>query len=235
MPSPPHPPGSDGPGCDGPDEEFAPGRRALLLASLGLAAGAAPLPVPRSNVIAFRMIRSGSEIGRHTVTFERAEEALVVHITVDALVTLISIPVVRYSHRGSETWHGDTLVALQAETNKNGDHESMSARRTDEGLVVTGTKAPRYVAPEGARPTSYWDKQMLGGPMISLEDGKLLLPKVENLGQQEIKIAAGTMIKATHFNISKAFDVDLWYDLSDAWAGMAVHVADGSEVRYERL
>jgi len=209
------------------------GRRSVLLAGLGLAGGA--LPVPKSNAVAFRLIRHGSEIGRHTVTFERRADSLAVQINVDVLVTLISIPIVRYTHRASETWRGDALYALTAETDKNGDHQRMSAQRSDEGLVVTGSKAARYVAPAAALPTSYWNKRMLDGPMISLEDGKLLRPKVEDRGSEDIRNAAGATIKATHYNLSGAFDVDVFYDQSDAWASLAVTVADGSEVRYERL
>ena len=210
------------------------GRRVVLLAAMGLATTAA-LPIPKAGTIAFRLIRHGSEIGRHTLTFERQGDALAVHIVVDALVTFASIPIVRYTHRATETWRGDTLVGLTAETNKNGDHERMSAGRTAEGLVVTGSKTSRYVAPEGAIATSYWNKRMLDGPMISLEDGVLLRPKIVARGAESIPVASGAMITANHFNLSGAFDVDVWYDLSDAWASMAVSVADGSEVHFERL
>ena len=77
-----------------------------------------------------------------------------------------------------ETWQGGTLVGLSAETDKNGQREWVNARRTGEGLVVTGSRTARYVAPEPAIATSYWDRRMVDGPMISLEDGVLLRPKV---------------------------------------------------------
>jgi hypothetical protein len=43
------------------------------------------------------------------------------------------------------------------------------------------------------------------------------------------------MIAADHYALSGAFAVDLWYDAAATWAGMAMTVVDGSEVRYERL
>jgi hypothetical protein len=76
---------------------------------------------------------------------------------------------------------------------------------------------------------------MLNGKMISLEDGVLLSPKIADLRTDSIRLASGQMIAANHYALSGAFAVDLWYDAAETWAGMAMTVADGSEVRYERL
>jgi hypothetical protein len=213
------------------------GRRVILAAVASAAArpvGAA-LPVPAGDSLAFRMVRHGGEIGTHTLTFQRTGETVTVRIAVDALVTLLSIPLARYQHHAVETWQGTTLVALSADTNKNGDRQWVNARRTEEGLVVLGSQTKRYVAPDSAIPTSYWNKRMLDGPMISLEDGVLLSPKVTDLQTESIRVASGSVIAATHYNLSGSFHVDLWYDDSRTWAGMAMTVVDGSEVRYERL
>jgi len=195
----------------------------------------AALPVPAGDMLAFRMVRQGSEIGRHTVAFARQGDVTTVRITVDAVVKFLSIPIVRYTHRAVETWQGARLAGLAAETDKNGDREWAKAELGDQGLVVTGSKTARYVAPVGAIPTSYWDKKMLDGRMISLEDGVLLAPKVAELRTDTIRLASGREIAANHYNLSGAFDVDLWYDATNTWAGMAMTVKDGSEVRYERL
>ena len=212
-------------------------RRAVLSAAAAgfVRAANAALPVPPGNTLAFRMVRHGTEIGTHRLTFERSGDTLTVHIAVAAVVTLLSVPIVRYSHRGTETWQDSTLVGLTGETNKNGDRQWVAAQRTDDGLVVQGSQTKPYVAPETAIPTSYWNKRMLDGRMISLEDGVLLTPKVAALPTEQIRVASGTVIAATHYNLSGAFDVDLWYDAANRWAGMAMTVADGSEVRYERL
>ena len=191
--------------------------------------------MPPANTLAFRLIRHGSEIGRHALTFERKDSALTVLVKVDALVSLISIPIVRYKHRVVETWQGASLVGLIGETDKNGQNEWMKARRASEGLEVSGSKTERYIAPESAIGTSCWNKRMLDGPMISLEDGVLLRPKVA-LGETDaVQLASGSTVAAEHYNLSGAFNVDVWYDQTDAWVGLAFTVADGSRVRYERL
>lgn len=213
------------------------GKRALLLTAAGVAArrAFAALPVPAGDTLAFRLIRHGDAIGSHTLTFARHADTLSVHVAVDATVTLLSLPIVRYRHRVEETWQAGKLVGLAAETDKNGQHEWVKAQRGPAGLEVSGSKTETYLAPEPAGATSYWNKQLLGRPMISLEDGVLLRPKVAVEPPEAIPLASGGSVPAEHYNLSGPFNVDLWYDRSDTWAGMAVTVADGSIVHYERL
>jgi hypothetical protein len=212
-------------------------RRALLVTMTSAAArqASAALPVPPGNTLAFRLVRHGDEIGRHTANFEREGDRLTVRVAVDALVTVVSIPLVRYTHRVVEIWSGDVLQSLDGETDKNGQHEWVKAQRGPGGLEVTGSKTERYIAPEPVGATSYWNKHMLDGPMISLEDGVLLRPKVEARPPETIALAAGRTVTAEHYNLSGPFNVDLWYDQTGMWAGMAVPIKDGSIVHYERL
>jgi hypothetical protein len=213
------------------------GRRAILLAGAvtAIRRAAAVAPVPPDNALAFRLIRFGNEIGRHTVAFERQDDVLTVRVTVDALVSFLSIPLVRYRHRAIETWHGGTLVGLTGETDKNGQNGWMKARQTGEGLQVAGSKTAPYIAPEAATGTSYWNKRMLDGPMISLEDGVLLRPKVALLRTEPVQLASGAKVAAAHYNLSGVFDADVWYDQTETWVGLALTVADGSNIHYERL
>ena len=178
------------------------GRRSMLAAGALLATtrairpASAALPVPPGHSLNFRLVRHGTEIGRHTVSFEQNGDALTVHVAVDATVTLVSIPIVRYQHRVTELWHGDTLVSLSGETIKNGDREWVNARRDSEGLAVTGSKTQRYVPPDPVGVTSYWNKRLLEGPMISLEDGVLLRPKVTPRLPETIPLAAGGSVSS---------------------------------------
>jgi hypothetical protein len=213
------------------------GRRPLVLGGLAVAGppARAAVRVPADRSITFRLVRHGDEIGRHVLTFDEADGALTVRASVDATVTLLSIPIVRYRHRVVETWQEGSLVGLIGETHKNGGREWMNARRTAEGLLVQGSRTPAYVAPPAAAGTTYWNKHVLDGPMISLEDGVLLAPKIAVQRNETIRLASGMSIAADRYSLSGAFDVDLWYDRADAWAGLAVVVADGSTVHYERL
>ena len=128
-----------------------------------------------------------------------------------------------------------TFALTHGETIKNGAREWVDARRGNEGLVVNGSKTPRYIAPEAIGGTSYWNEHLLNGPMISCEDGVLLRPKVELHPAEVIPLASGARIPADHYNLSGPFSVDLWYDRTATWASLALTAVDGSSVRYERL
>jgi hypothetical protein len=191
--------------------------------------------MPSAGTLAFRLIRHGSEIGRQTLTFEHQGDALTVRVAADVLVEILSIPVARYTQRAVETWRGDTLTSLTGETDKNGQKDWMNARRTNEGLVVYGSRAERYIAPDRAGTTTYWNKRTLNAPLISLEDGALLRPKLAMSRAETVPVGTGGEIPADHYSLSGPFNIDLWYDLADTLAGVAFPVVDGSIVRYERL
>jgi hypothetical protein len=211
------------------------GRRAALLGAATLAARPARAAPALPRNLAFQLVRHGTPIGRHSVVFTQNGDVMTVRVTVDALVTLLSIPIVRYAHRATETWQGGRLTALSGTTDKNGEHEWMSAQRTGAGLVVTGSKTASYIAPEHAVATSYWNKRMVDAPLISLEDGVLLRPKVAEHPAGPVKLASGAMIEADRYSLTGPFHVDVWYDAANTWASLALPVPDGSTVHYERL
>ncbi len=118
------------------------GRRTLILAGASLAARPAfaasqafpALPVPPGDGLAFRMIRHGTDIGRHTLSFEPQGDRLAVHVACDAVVTLLSVPIIRYTHRAVEVWQAGTLIDINGDTDKNGSHQWVRAHRDQTGL-----------------------------------------------------------------------------------------------------
>jgi hypothetical protein len=219
------------------------GRRSLCLGVPGLslagvalarAAAASPLPVPSSHELAFHLIRHDDNIGTHTIRFDQQGSTLTVHIDVEVLVKFGPIPLVRYSHHNVEVWHDNRLDQLDANTDKNGTKLSMWARRQENGLQVSGTAAPAYIAPEDALPTTYWIKRLLTSPMIGTQDGMLVRPVVRDLGSNPAPGSTGS-IPATRYSLRGDLALDLWYDQTQTWAGMEFSVADGSVIHYERL
>jgi hypothetical protein len=211
------------------------GRRAALLGAATLAARPARAAPALPRNLAFQLVRHGTPIGRHSVVFTQNGGVMTVQVTVQALVSLLSIPIVRYTHRATETWQGGQLIALKGATDKNGELEWVSARRTPAGLLVTGSKTASYIAPEPAIATSYWNRRMMDAPLISLEDGVLLRPHVAEHPADPIKLASGATIAADRYSLTGPFHADVWYDLTNTWAGLALPVPDGSTVHYERL
>jgi hypothetical protein len=206
--------------------------------ALGMAAapsGIAALPVPASHAIGFRLIRHGDAIGSHTLDFLVEDDTLTIQIAVDVLFTLGPIPLVRYTHHTTEVWHGGRLASLEAQTNRNGRHLSVSAHRVAAGLQVEGSGTGPYIAPEDALPTTYWNARMLRVPMIGTQDGVLVHPRVTEKPIEPVRLASGAEKAAHHYNLSGDLDLDLWYSADASWMSMQFSVADGSVITYERL
>lgn len=200
--------------------------------------GRAPgLPgVPARDSLTFYIMRRGDRIGTHKISFARLPgDGLDVHIAVNVLVKLGPIPLVRYAHRGLESWRAGRLTGLQTHTDRNGTDLQMRAWRNERGLQVEGTDTTPYVAPPNALPTTYWNPRMLDGPMIGTQKGTLVNPKVTEIGAERIPLANGGAVATRRYAIrGKGMDVDVYYDFDHVWAGMSFTVEDGSLITYQR-
>jgi len=197
--------------------------------------GLSSLPIPPSRALAFRLIRHGDVIGKHTLDFQITGDTLAVQIVVDVLYTLGPIPLVRYNHQTVEVWRNGRLDSLTAHTNRNGTELHMAAHRVAAGLQVEGSGTRLYIAPDDALPTTYWNAHMLFVPMIGTQDGILVHPKVTEKPIEPISLASGTQTPARCYSLTGDLVLDLWYDAEERWMSMRFSVADGSVIRYERL
>ena len=212
-------------------------RRELLVGGAMLAAMPAglraSLPVPGDR-LGFDIMRKGSKLGTHLLSFERSGDALTVRVAVDLVFKLGFITLYRYSHHATERWQGDQVVALQTVTSDNGTPNQVTGRRDASGLVIEGTKAPRYVAPANALPATHWNRRELDGPWINTQDGRLMHPRIAPVGSDMIPTASGQQIRATHYALTGDVLLDMWYDAKPSWAGLSFKAKDGSTIRYER-
>ena len=114
------------------------GRRLMLggMAALPFGQALASLPIPPGDRLGFHIIRKGSTIGEHTLTFDRSVGGLMVSVAVDIVVGFGPITFFRYKHRAIVHWQGNEVVSVDAETNDDGTHDQMTARRDEGGLVV---------------------------------------------------------------------------------------------------
>jgi hypothetical protein len=191
--------------------------------------------VPPGNTLNFRLMRHGTPIGTHVMTFNRDGDRLAVDIAVDVLVKFGPFPIVRYTHRNKEIWNRERLMGFESHTDRNGTKMHALARWTGSGLAVEGSGTQPYIAPVNALATTHWNSHMLRGPVIGVQDGMLVHPVVLPKPEERVRLATGDDIRARHYTLSGDLDLDLWYDPTDTWAGMRFTVDDGSVISYERL
>lgn len=211
-------------------------RRRLLLggwAALPFSSARARLPIPPGDRLAFHIIRKGSTIGEHSVTFQRAGEALTVSVAADIVVGIGPIAFFRYKHRATVHYQGGQVISIDANTDDDGTPRQMTARRNELGLAVQGTKAPRYIAPPHSLPGTHWNRAMLDAPFINTEDGRLMHPTVTMAGTEPVDVTGGS-VAAQRYTMRGDADLDTFYDLTPSWVGLRFTAKDGSEIRYFR-
>jgi hypothetical protein len=213
-------------------------RRNFIYAS-GLAICAAPalaaLAVPSSKKLAFRILRKGSGIGTHALTFAQSGDALTVTVDVAMAVYFGPIRLFHYNHHAVEQWAGDMFTSLDSKTDYDGEPAFCTVRRDSDKLTVEGSNAPKYTAPGTTLAATHWNKAELQGPMINPENGMMLRPKIADLGMGQVALASGAEIPAHRYSWHGTHSLDLWYDAQNDWAGLKAVVKDGSELIYERL
>jgi len=188
--------------------------------------------IPASGRLAFLAWRGSSQLGEHRLTFSTRDGVLTVEIAVDYAVKLGFITVFRYALRGRETWSDGVLQAAQATTDNNGKKEFMRAMRDGASLMVEGTAARRYTAPEGSLIASHWNRAQLDAPMINPQDGTLLRFAVTPGATMKVRDSAGGIRMARHYSLAGADPLELWYDADDIWTSLRAKVRDGSTIVY---
>ena len=198
---------------------------------LALAGPAAAIGVPHSDFrqMAFDIRRDGATIGRHEVGFRQSGDRLEVDVSIEISISLAFIPVFSYSHRNHEIWQDSRLVALDSETDDDGERYAVTARSQPSGLRVIGAEGD-FVAPAGIIPTSYWNplttKQQR---LLDSQHGRLLA--VNPIFVEAETLAGGLL--ARRYRLSGDLDLDLWYSGEGEWVKIAFE-ARGAEVSYAR-
>jgi len=204
-----------------------------LAAALGGIAPAAAM-LPRGNRIAFKVSRKGDPIGSHNLSFANEGQDLLVDVAIDLKVTVVAIPVFRYTHRNRERWRDGKLVAIQTETNEDGDKMFCRGKATEQGFAVEGSAGNR-VFPADVVTTSWWNPAVVQRrEALNTQDGAPLPIAVTPQGKARIPTAAGE-VEAEHFAVAGPVPLELWYDAEKVLARIRFKAkSDGSVIDYVR-
>ncbi len=203
----------------------------IIVALLGSVPLSAKLPDPEG--LAFDVFRDGDPLGRHTVAFWRDGEKLHVRIDILLEVNLAFITLFRYTHQNHEIWLDDKLIAIDTQTDDDGDKYWLRGRATEAGFEVEGSGG-RFIAPANVLPTSYWRPETATRDrLLDTQHGRLVDVATVPIGKEVVEIS-GRQVEAMRYNVSGDLDLDLWYTQAGEWAKITFE-ARGAEVVYSRL
>lgn len=195
-----------------------PARRALplLFATPALAEGA---PGYR-----WRVMREGSMVGTHTVTFSRRGAERVAVSDVSVVPTVLGVVVYRYEHRTTEVTRNGSFLAVESRLNRNGRIVELRAQALGDAVLVRGPEGERRL-PADAAPLSWWEPQRMGGavPLFGTTHGR-----ASNLRWRREAVPGG----GVRWHMTGDLEAMVEYDAAGRWVAHAVRGDDGSLVTY---
>ncbi|CAN5816152.1 hypothetical protein BH11PSE1_BH11PSE1_14690 [soil metagenome] len=195
-------------------------RRLLLAGGLAALPGLTLASTPPSRRLVFHVLRNGTRIGEHVMSFAGDPASPTVTTDVRMTVKLGPVPVFRYRHHAVERWTGGRFASLETTTDSNGKAERVSARRTDSGVTIETAKG-RITGPPGVCPFTHWNPEVFAGPLFNPQEGKLLKVTAR-------KVAAG------QWSVRGEAEIDDWYDDAGVWTALTGKLKDGSMLEYRR-
>ena len=172
----------------------------------------------------WRVMRNGSEIGSHSVTFSQRGAELIATSDVSIMPKVLGVVVYRFEHRYTEVTRAGGFVAVQSRQNRNGSIVEVSAEAAPGRVAIRGPEGALNL-PANAAPLSWWEPQRFGGavPIFGTTTGRLM-----DLRWSRLALPGG----GVQWRCQGEVDATLAYDANGHWVAYSVIGDDGSTVSY---
>jgi hypothetical protein len=189
-----------------------------------------------SEKIHFNVYRNDSLIGYHNLDFYERDGLIESKIAIKFEVTFLGFVVYEYLHKNHEKWMNNTLVFMEASTDKNGDLLDCKVNKKEDQFKILGTNGD-LTLDKKITPTTYWKfDQLITGEknkVLNSQDCSYLNFEIKYLGDEMIY---DNSLKASRYKLlGKEFtgddvNIDIWYK-DEKWVKM-IFLKDGSTVEY---
>lgn len=221
--------------------ETAPRRRFLRWTAAAFVASAAPRGLaatacqifPPDGRADFHVIRNQRVIGAHRISFARTGGVFAVRTDVEIEISLLGVPVYRFTHRAEEEWRDGWLHAIVSDTDDDGKAHTVRAERRDG--IFQGTVNGRGFTVSGyIIPSSLWHHDTVKvEALLDVIDARVKPIRARFVEEEPITVD-GIPVPAKHYRIAGGLNRDLWYDDACRLVRVALTARDGSAVTLER-
>lgn len=179
----------------------------------------------------FTVLRNGSRVGDHLVTFRRDGSRLDVVSRFDIAVRFLFVTAYRYTYESRAAWENGRLVSLVATIDDDGERAVVRARRIGGRLRVSGPGGMIW-SPSDVIPTNHWNPAVLDRrQVLNTLTGALNRVSIADLGTTSVRTEDGAR-SARHFRYSGDLEVESWYDVAGRWIKLRFLGKDGSTIEY---
>ena len=196
--------------------------------------------ITHSNIIPenlhFNVYRNGSLIGHHNLDFYEKDSLIESKIAIKFEVTFLGFVVYEYLHQNHEKWMDNSLIFMEASTDKNGDLLDCKVSKKENKFKISGTNG-NLLLDKQITPTTYWKfDQLISGEknmVLNSQDCSYINFDIQYLGEEMIY---DNSLKASRYKLlGKEFtgddvNIDIWYK-DKKWVKM-IFLKDGSIIEY---
>lgn len=172
----------------------------------------------------WKVVRNGTEIGSHDITFRREGDTVTALSEVVVIPRVLGVIVYRFEHRYTEVTRGGRFVSVRSRLNRNGTVIEVEADAVPGGVAVRGPEGAVRLAADAA-PLSWWLPGRFGGavPLFGTTTGKAMV-----LRWSRESLPGG----GTRWRCAGEVDATLEYTAQGRWTAYSVLGDDGSTVSY---
>jgi hypothetical protein len=203
----------------------------LLLSSAAGAAEDVPAWPGRLGAYVFEVTRDGKPIGTQTVTLKQDGEILTVTTESAIAVEMLGIVVYRMHQVLTDTYRGQRLVAVAAETkDPDGLRVGKLTRDGDRWTGKLGKQRRDFVCDCSSSSTMPQIAILKGAQMIEASEAQLRAVTIEDKGTEMLDLPEGR-VETRHFAVRGEIVRDVWYDPTGNLVSASQVGSDGSMIR----
>lgn len=181
----------------------------VLAAVLAGCLAAATASQAADRPLSYVVLKEGEPIGRETVAIHQDGDHTTVQVQTETRVKVLFLDF-HYHHQRTETWVGDRLDHLVAETDDDGTPHHIEAWSQGSTTRLTVDGADKDLS-GAALPLTLWGEAILDRSMVySVVDATPYRVSISPLGSETLTVG-GRRIETEHYRMSGEVDRELWY------------------------
>jgi|AraplaMF_Col_mMF_1032025.scaffolds.fasta_scaffold00162_15 hypothetical protein len=203
----------------------------LLLSATAQAAEDAPAWPGRLGAYVFQVTRDGKPIGTQTVTLKQEGDMLAVTTESAIAVKMLGIVVYRMHQVLTDTYRGNQLVAVAAETkDPDGVRAGNIVRDGNHWTGKLGKQSRDFECDCQASSTMPLRDSLKGTAMIEASAAQRRAVTIEDKGTELLDLPEGR-VETRHFAVKGEIERDVWYDPAGNLVAAYQKGRDGSDIR----
>lgn len=184
---------------------------------------------PPTGRLDYQVIRDGDDIGTQSVEFIRKDDSLTVRTRVNIVVTMLGIPVYRFTHAAEEQWQNGRLVGFRSKSDDDGEPRDVVLKL--EGDRLRGTYNGRTLdLPATIIPASLWHPATVTQTvLLDPIKGRDRQIAVVDKGEESVKVR-GQPVSAHRYAMSGQIVREIWYGPDGQIVQVRFPGKDGSQI-----